>query len=339
MYTVSGCSGPASTTFPITVADIDGVSGYVNFTFEPYYGPVKVRLITQSTSGTTGNTVLTEYASTSGECNGTSYYYEFIGVPTNTYLIKAANNDSMASDYLPTYAPSEAFWNAPFTTQLVHTSGTADINQNITMLHGAVTSGPGFISGDVVVDHANKGTSGTIPAIGLHIILKNNSSSSILKFIDTDPSGHYSFSGLPYGTYSIFPDSMSYISTAYTTITLSAAHPSDATAGFTQHTVSQTITPSAATAVSNIAAVTYGVSAFPNPSNGRVIIQWNEKATENGTVIVTDITGREVYKSTINMIQGNGSTPIDLTAVSNGLYTISITSASLTYKDKLEIAR
>ncbi len=80
----------------------------------------------------------------------------------------------------------------------------------------------------------------------------------------SDVHGNYSFSNLPVGTYYIFPDSLNYITTAYTSITITSVATTMSTANFTQHTLSHTITPNTegVNSVSNMAS---SVFAIPQP--------------------------------------------------------------------------
>ena len=151
----------------------------------------------------------------------------------------------------------------------------------------------------------------------------------------TDASGNYTLGNLPTGTYTVFPDSLNYLTTPFTSITLTSGAPTFGTAAFTQHTLTKTITPGAES-IKNISSVS-SVTAFPNPTSGRLNIMWNEKATEQASVAISDITGREVYNSTIVMTEGSGVSAMDLSSLNNGLYIITIKSAALSYNNKIEI--
>ena len=216
---------------------------------------------------------------------------------------------------------------------------TSDINENIDMLYGSTTGGPGFIGGNVYTG-ANRSTSGGsgIPVVGLNIVALNTTTNTIAGMVSTDASGNYSFSSLPYGTYTIFPDSLNYATYAYTNIVISASAPTFSGAGFIQHTVSNTITP-IAEAVKNVTNSVSSVSAFPNPTSGRLNIQWTENATEKSTINITDVTGRELYNTTVTMAQGTGMTAIDLSALANGVYMINVKSATLNYNSKIEVVK
>ncbi|MCW3122929.1 MAG: endo,4-beta-xylanase precursor [Flavipsychrobacter sp.] len=328
-YTVSGCSGPAYATQAIKVNPFDGISGHVLFTGTPYYGAVKVYLITYDP----GLLDLEAYDSTIVYSTGSSAYYQFSGVPTDSFRMKAAIDTPTIGllGYIPTYHTSSFYWYAA--TVLPHVSGTSDINQDITMIYGTMVPGPGFIGGNVSLG-ANKGTSAGAAGLTMYAI---DGSGNMAKTV-TDGSGDYAFSNLPLGTYQIFPEALNYMTTPYAGITLTSGAPSKTTASFVQHTISMTITPNIELNANNVIPSLSSVSVFPNPSNGSINISWNEVAIEKGTVSVTDVTGRELYNATISMTQGAGATKIDLSNLANGTYMINVNAGSINYNNKIQIA-
>lgn len=330
-YTVTGCSGPATATYAFTVTAFNGISGDVLFTSGAYYGPVRVWLINYDPS--TMN--LTAVDSTVVYSSGTSVYYQFLGMGTDSFRVKAAvDSTSGTTGYIPTYHTADFYWyNA---TVINHVAGTGDINKDITMAFGTPTTGPGFIGGNVTTG-ANKGTSTAIPAVGLAVYVINTTTNTIIQQTKTDASGNYSFSNLPVGqTYKVFPEAMNYLTTSYNSINLTTAAPSLTAASFIQHTVSKTITPIYA-GVGQVNTGNTSITAYPNPTNGKLNIQWETTATEKATISVTDVTGREVFKSNINMTSGNGAAQADLSALTNGMYIISVKSASVNYNSKIQV--
>ncbi len=330
-YTATSCGAVMTATATVAITALDGISGNVNFA-SPYYGNVKVWLITYNP--TTSD--LEAYDSMTSYCSGTSVYYQFTGIPTDSFRVKAAIPDSgtATTGYIPTYHSSVYYWHDA--DVIAHISGSSDIHEDITMLTGTTSSGPGFISGSVLTG-ANKGTSGSIPVVGLHMVALNTSGSTatVAQMTHTDASGNYTFSNLPTGTYTVFPDSVNFITTPYTNIILTSGSATFSGGTFTQHTIAKTITPGAE-AIKNISSVS-SVTAFPNPTSGRLNIMWNEKTTENANVVISDITGRQVYSSTITLSEGNGISALDLSAFNNGLYIISIKTATLSYNNKIEL--
>ena len=330
-YTTTGCGGIATTTYTVNVTPFDGIAGTVYFGSAAYYGPVKVWLITYSAP------MLAAIDSAWVYCtSGSSVTYQFAGVPTNSYRVKAAVTDSLptlgSTGYIPTYHTSSFYWSTA--DVIAHTSGTTDAGKDINMMTGTTTSGPGFVAGDVTTG-ANKGTTGGVPVNGLMMYIFD-ASNNLYQSVRTDASGHYSFSNLPYGTYYVFPDSLNYATTPYTSIVLSASASSYSAASFIQHTLSKTITP-IPVAISNVTNAATSVVTFPNPTTGRVNIAWQMPVAEDATVVVTDVTGKVVYNSNLNMTQGAGSSQINLSNLGAGLYNIAVKSASINYNNKVQV--
>jgi hypothetical protein len=202
------------------------------------------------------------------------------------------------------------------------------------MGYGTTTSGPGFIAGDVTTG-ANKGTAG-IPAVGLLIYCVNNTTGAVLQRTITDASGHYSFSNLPTGTpIKIYPELINYATTPYPAITLTSTAASMTTASFIQHTLSLTITP-VTSAVGAVSANSAGISIYPNPAENILNVKWNNVATGTASVIITDITGRQVISKSVEMTQANGTASFDVTSLSCGTYVVSISGNGINYNTILE---
>ncbi len=332
-YSVTTCSGgTVYSTATITVLAFDGISGYIHFDGARDSGIVRVWLINYNTT----THMLTAVDSTTVSFYDTTAFYSFSGVATDSFRIKAAVICSLCSGvgYIPTYHDSAYYWHDAHV--LYHTSGLADYNQDIYMGYGTTTTGPGFIAGDVTTG-ANKGTSGPAPVVGLPVYIFNTATGRLMQQTKTDAAGHYTFSNLPVGAaYRIFPEALNYQTVPYSSINLTSGAPVMSAAHFTQHTISMTITPNEQS-VQNIGGTIASVVAYPNPTTGIVTIKWQDMAAEKGSVVITDITGRVVSASDINMTDGSGARAIDLSSVSNGLYIISVHTPSVNYIAKLQV--
>jgi len=328
------CSATAS--YVITVAPINRISGYIEF-----YGPaydttssgIKVWLITYDSS----TSLLTAVDST------TSYgYYEFLGEPNGEYRVKAYDTTKTSGmGYVPTYADSTMHWD---TARVIYHSGGDDF-ANIYMRYGTLTSGPGFIGGSVLAGadiHPGGGertTTSYTPVAGALVFLYNASGVTIA-YTYTDGSGNYSFSNLPLGSYFTYPEALNYKTIPYAGVTLTSSSASATGIGFIQHTVSKTITPTGGTAsVTNIAATETKVNVYPNPTSGTVNIAWQQSTEEKAQIVVSDITGREVYKTDINITPGMGSMHINLSELINGLYIVRVKAADINYEQKIVLQR
>lgn len=326
--TMTGCYASSFVTYAVTITPADEISGSVYFAPTSYTGNIRVWLITYASS------ILTAIDSAYVYSSGASAHYNLGPEPTNNYRIKAAAIDSMTATagYVPTYHTSSFYWSTA--DVLSHTAGTGDCWQNINMIAGIPTSGPGFIGGDVTTG-ANKGTTTGMPVDGLMMYLLD-ASNTLYQSTRTDAAGHYSFSNIPSGTYHVFPDSLNYATTPYTGITITSGSPSYSVASFIQHTLSKTITP-IPVGISNVSTANASVVAFPNPSSGKVNIAWQVPAAQVADIIVTDITGRVVTTSTMNMTTGAGSSNLNLGTLVEGLYTVSVRSADINYTTKVQM--
>jgi len=310
------------TTGPSTGSNV--ISGYINidtagivtdtFTF-------KVWLITYDSSthiikAVDSETIASAYGGTP---------YTFSGVPSGSYLVKAHIISMPASGvfptYIPTYHDSSAYWSGAL--YVVHSSSMGNYNVNIWMKRGAAISGPGFIGGDVLYGAGKTTGGGTVgaPVAGLLIYLRD-SKDNIIASTYTDASGNYSISNIPLGTYSIYPEDLGYHTTPWGTINITSANPHVSGINFTQNSTS--IKPGT-TAVANVAAGSQSVVVYPNPTNGKVVIQWDAAKSKTATVNVTNITGQSVYNTTLK-IDGIDHSELNLSQLQSGMYFINIES-------------
>jgi hypothetical protein len=312
---------------------VNRISGHIYFTGPAVdtISPIKIWLIHYDPT----THLLTAVDSQTTYSGGTSAYYYFTtSATTDSFRVKAAIFPATFSTtgYIPTYHTASFYWNSA--TVISHTNPSTDDNKDITMAYGTVTSGPGFIAGDVTTG-ANKGTSGTIPSVNM-LMLCLNSSGVVLQQTYTDAAGHYSFSNLPVGTYTIYPEAINYATTAFSGINLTTSSPSMTSASFGQHSISKTILPRT-TGITNVSGNETSVVVFPNPSNGKLNIQSTVNSNEKANVTVADITGRIVYAATVNFAAGTAINQIDISTLNNGVYMINVKSASVNYNSKIQV--
>ena len=333
-YLVYGCAAADTAFYTVTVTALDGIAGHIIFD-TTYIGNVQVWLITFNP----GTLDLEAADSAIVYCSGTSVAYTFTGAVTDSYRVKAALYDSLGTvpvtGFVPTYHDSSYHWNTA--SVFTHTSGTADINKNVYMRVGTPTSGPGFISGNVMAG-ADKGTSGDVPAVNLLVYVYDATTGRQIATAVTDASGNYSFSNLPVSaTYYVYPEAINFATTTYTGIALTSGTPSMTAANFKKHNLSKTIVP-VPTGINDIQVSNSKVSLYPNPTTGMVQISWVETAREKGQISVTDVTGREVYHTSVDLNIGAGQHNLDLSGLKNGNYVIAIRSGLISYTTTLTIA-
>jgi hypothetical protein len=253
--------------------------------------------------------------------------YAFYNKPAGQYRTKAHQIDgpSSGTGYVPTYHLNSLYWNTA--TLINHTGGNSS-NKYILMQTGTVTSGPGFIGGNVS-QGANKGTSGGIQ--GMTILLRDHNG-NFVKYATTDANGDYSFTNLPTGSYTVYPEDAGYTTTT-AGVTLITMKPVTNNVNFERHNGSKTIAPKN-TGIEEVAHNSLAI--YPNPSNGLVYVSTGANEP-NANVTVADMTGRVVYKGVIDLQSGKAS--LDLSHLQNGHYIVNIHTASATTTQKLSLEK
>ena len=328
-YSVTGTDANGCINTGAATLNGNRISGYISLTAVPT-DTLKVWLVQFNP---TDSSLIAQDSTLSCMDSGTPYY-EFDSKPAGSYMVKAKLLSSVpgTSGYIPTYGLSSSVWDSAGT--ITHASATD--TQHINMLYGTVPSGPGFIGG-LISSGAGRGTSGAVPAVGMLVYLKN-AAGNILTYTYTDATGAYSFSGIANGTYSIYPMDYHYSTIPWTTITLTSASETFNTASFYEHTTLRTITPLGTTGILP-STLKNSFTIYPNPVINELNINWTNEKTGDATIKITDITGREVYSSVLNINTTNGNTQLDTHNFNNGIYFITIKSNNISYTNKMLIQR
>src|SRR5262249_16066441 len=136
--------------------------------------------------------------------------------------------------------------------------------------------------------------------------------------------------------YTIHPETFQFYTTDSHPITLSASTPNVSGISFEQHPHARTITPMDKTAAQSIVSDRM-IDVYPNPSKGGLNIIWKEQAAGSADVTITDVTGRVVFSSVINMAAASGQEKISINELKDGIYHLAIHSANINYSNKLQI--
>ncbi|WP_276134514.1 PKD domain-containing protein [Polluticoccus soli] len=261
--------------------------------------------------------------------NGFTSYaqYNFINKPNGAYRVKAHQLDGPTSGtgYLPTYHLNSLYWN---TASVIYHMGGATAGKNILMQTGTVTSGPGFVGGNVTLG-ANKGTSNGIAG---QLIFVRDNNDQVIAMTYTDNNGDYLFQNLPLGTYSIYPEDGGYTTTP-ASITLTNLMKGTQNIHFEKHEVAHTITPKP-TSVSQVTE-NRSFKIYPNPTNGFLYIDLATRV--KASVSISDVTGKRVYKQELS---GNGSQQtIDINHLRAGQYIITVEAAGKHYTQKFVLEK
>jgi hypothetical protein len=237
------------------------------------------------------------------------------------------------SGFIPTYSLSTPYWYLADTTG--HTSNCDSLH--IDMLYGTVPAGPGFIGG-YVYSGAGKATTGDVPEPGMLMYLRN-AAGTILTHTYTDATGAYSFSGIANGSYTIYPEGIGFMTTPSATVVLDPTHETLSAVDFKKHTTAKTITPyTVPNAVNNVSG-TVALSIYPNPAANFVNIDWTGAQLGSADVAITDVEGRTISTSAIEITSNSGTAKVNVADLNNGIYAISIKGNGFAHTSKLVIAK
>jgi hypothetical protein len=330
-YTVTGTSAAGCVNTATVTLNGNRIAGHISFSGAAPASPgMKVWLIRYNPSDSSilaQDSVLT--------ClDGGSPYYQFDSLAAGSYMVKAKLLSSVpgTSGYVPTYGASTPTWFDAGT--IVHASATD--TQHIHMVYGTVPSGTSFISG-YVYSGAGKGTSGQVPEVGVLVYLRNASTGKVLTYTYTDILGAYIFDSIALGPYMVYPEEFDYYTTP-SIVELSALAPNKTDVDFKRHTVAHTIYPFVFVNGIGMLPEYSSVNLYPNPSNGDIAVQCPGHDGSHADVVVSDITGREVYKTTLDF-DAAGHAKMNLQSVGAGIYTIHISGEEMNYFGRVMIEK
>lgn len=95
-----------------------------------------------------------------------------------------------------------------------------------------------------------------------------------------------------------------------------------------------------ASSLGSYALTTNGtINMYPNPSSGILKIQWANQQTGTAELQVTDVTGRIVNRSALNLGSASGEAQLNLDGLNNGIYFVTIRSAEINYTSRVVIQK
>ena len=77
---------------------------------------------------------------------------------------------------------------------------------------------------------------------------------------------------------------------------------------------------------------------FPNPANDVLNISW-VSSLGNVTIVIRDIAGREMSRTSFDGSAGIGEVKLSLTDLKTGIYTMNVKTDLINYTEKLEVIR
>lgn len=325
-YTVSGTGVLGCTSDATVTVNADRVNGHIYFS-GPAPASLGVQVWLLQYSPADSSLIAIDSMLTCGAIP----YFEFDSKPAGSYMVRASLVSSIpgTSNYIPTYGGSSAYWNAA--TTVVHTGETG--NRDITMMYGTVPSGGGSING-TIYSGSGSSTTGDVPLAGTLVFLKDATTGQILTYAYTDALGAYSFSGIAFGTYVIYPEYFSYYTTQSGVISLDESAPSKSGVNFKQYTTLGIIAPLDVNAVNSVPNNEL-LNIYPNPASGMLNLQWANQKTGNVTFTLADVTGAEILKKNIQIDVQSGRARIDISAIPNGIYFFNVSSETINYSGKV----
>ncbi len=242
-------------------------------------------------------------------------YYAFGNYPAGSYRTKAAvyGGAFTGTGLIPTYHDSSVYWN---TATVINHTGGSTTNQRIYMRTGTLTSGPGFIGGNVSYG-ANKGTGNGVAGV---MVFLRNSVMKVVKYTFTDSNGNYSFPNLPLAPYSVWPEVINYATTPATPIVLDNTGMSASSVYFNMDVAKRSIAPPGVLAVSGKSAAMPGISASPIPAHAEVMVSWTGTNGGAGKLVITTATGQVVKTIMVDNAAASGAVVVDVRSLAAGFY-------------------
>lgn len=239
--------------------------------------------------------------------------YVFNNVASGDYLVKAApsygNGPIPSYGFVPTYHDSSLYWNGAAT--ISHTGGST-VGKDIWVKMGTPTTGPGFVGGNISAG-AGKGTGTGVP--DMLVFLRNHANNKMIAATYTDNNGDFAFSNLPNGSYNVYPEEMSYVTTPSSVINVAAGQTSNSGVDFVQ--TDDEILPASVLGITTVSK-NDGISIYPNPVTNQLFID-NKNGAFNQVTLVNTL-GQVIKKESIR----KGVNQIATSDLGSGIYYVII---------------
>ncbi|MCD4698460.1 MAG: PKD domain-containing protein, partial [Bacteroidales bacterium] len=217
-------------------------------------------------------------------------FYFFENVPDGDYYIFASLTPQSVQfyDYFPTYYGDVIFWFDADLISLGNAANPYDINM---VPISSYTSGPGLISGNVLLEDGKKGPGENI------VIMLMDENSNALGYVQTNETGNFEFSDLSYGTYKLQVE-MPGVNSEVATILLSEDNISQDIQFYVKNSSAYLNIKQSLQAVALVGNI------YPNPVKS--IANLKIDATENTSLVVKviDQTGSVVSYFPVNINKG-----------------------------------
>ena len=140
----------------------------------------------------------------------------------------------------------------------------------------------------------------------------------------TDANGDFSFSNIPVGSYSVYPEAMNYATTP-ATITVISGSSSVTGINFFQDNTKMNIRQHLLT-VNAIPGNAGFWSVYPNPAGRELNVSWKGSGVQASGLTIMDVAGKRVMHISLPAIAA-GQQKIDISVLRAGLYFVHGTGA------------
>lgn len=266
--------------------------------------------------------------------------FRFIKLLAGEYLLYAVPDTNVYPRLLPGYYVNKQQWQQAYSLPLE--ANTYDLDIRLSTRSYLLPHGIGRISGHFIspteslleenvycADWFSPSVNKTLNCIGgvsnVSIMLFNKHESKLLDHTLTDASGHFSFSGLPFGDYIVNAEKAGYISTPSSLLTLSPQNPeiSDVIIIMQPYLIKILLDPGKTPAQK--------IEVFPNPASSAIYLASIPQSGESITIEIRNIVGQRVVymKSSPDKISDQGLLRIDIDHLNAGIYFGTLTSNNM----------
>jgi len=261
--------------------------------------------------------------------NSSGDYY-FSGINQGTYLIKVFADPVSYPTLIPTYNGNDFLWNGSGIIITNHTCFINDTSDISMMIMQGIGGGIGLISGQISQGPSFGRALGD-PIPGVDVKLGKNPGGSIMATTSTNGTGHYSFSGVANGNYTVYVDIPGLGRDSSYTFTIDPMNNQFLYLDYTADSTSIYINPNLGVGINSSAKI-HGNNfhVYPNPVMENTSIEYIiTKTTEIKTTLeVYNVLGVKI-SSLVNEIQKAGNYKYNFNPQNNnlnsGVYFITLT--------------
>ncbi len=247
--------------------------------------------------------------------------YHFTSINHGNYLVKVFADTIIYAPLIATYYGNAFLWNDPAVIVFNHDCDANDTLPEITMTEEiGIGSGPGLITGQII-EGISFGRALGEPIDGVDVKLGKNPGGSIMATTTTDTTGIYTFSGVPYGNYTIYVDIPGLGRDSSYTLVVDSANNQYLNEDYIADSNSVYINLNTNVGINNPITVTGSENKFkvyPNPVIGNTIIEYSLAEQGKINLDVYNVLGVKI-KSLVHLIQPTGNYKYNFNPQNNNL--------------------